>query len=155
MWRKLIGRRLIRKVVSVKTETIWRCVKGGGDDLPVMKIPSYPAIWLMYRRIFKIILLTHQGMILWGDRLAGISYPGEIDSPEDHKPGRLTSRGIIPRGDWLAAVSYSTDDRKIWITRWILNQNRKYFNPLVSGPGRFELWREKKLEVENLVGLSL
>ena len=25
----------------------------------------------------------------------------------------------------------------------ILNQTRKYFNPLVSGPGGFELWRKK------------
>ena len=33
------------------------------------------------------------------------------------------------------------------------NQNRKYWNPLISGPGWFEWW--KKLAVENLVGLSL
>ena len=32
----------------------------------------------------------------------------------------------------------------------ILNQKRKYFNPKVSGPGRFE-YVMKKLEVENLV----
>ena len=50
-------------------------------------------------------------------------------------PGRLNCRGTIQRIDW-----------KIWITRRILKHNRKYFNPLVSGPGRFELlkvWRSK------------
>ena len=45
-------------------------------------------------------------------------------------------------------------ETKIRITQQKLNQNRKYFNPLVSGPGRFEILK-KKLEVENLVGLSL
>ena len=29
--------------------------------------------------------------------------------------------------------------RKIWITQQNLTQNQKYFNLLVSGPGRFEL----------------
>ena len=31
--------------------------------------------------------------------------------------------------------------RKIWITQQNLTQNQKYFNLLVSGPGRFELWK--------------
>ena len=39
----------------------------------------------------------------------------------------------------------------IWVSKKSY-QNRKYFNPLVSGPGWFEWW--KKLEVENLVELS-
>ena len=43
---------------------------------------------------------------------------------------KLTRRGMKPWGDW-----------QILITQWILNQNRKYFKPLVSGPGRFELWK--------------
>ena len=42
---------------------------------------------------------------------------------------------------------------KIRISWRNLNQNLKYFNLLVSGPYRFKWW--KKLEVENLVGLSL
>ena len=54
--------------------------------------------------------------------------------------------------DWLSAVS-PKHDTKIRLTERNLNQNRKYCNPLVRGPGRFEGW--KKLEVENLVGLSL
>ena len=51
-------------------------------------------------------LLTPRGMILRGDGLLGVSYPGEscfggffIDSPGFDTPGRLTRRGIIPRGD--------------------------------------------------------
>ena len=39
---------------------------------------------------------------------------------------------MIPPGDSF----YEPKNR---ITQQILNQNRKYFNPLVSGPGRFEL----------------
>ena len=74
-------------------------------------------------------------MIPQGDWLAGVYYTGETDSPE-----------------------YDTQGSKIFglkirKTQQILNQNRKYFNPLVSGTGRLEIW--KKLEVENLVGLSL
>ena len=45
--------------------------------------------------------------------LAGVWYPGEIDSAQYDTPGRLTHRGIIPCGDfnrnfntWLAGVSY-------------------------------------------------
>ena len=41
---------------------------------------------------------------------------------------------------------------KIRIAQRNLNQNCNYFNPLVSGAGRFE---ETKMEVKNLVGLSL
>ena len=42
---------------------------------------------------------------------------------------------------------------KFLISRRKWNQIRKYFNPLVSGPDWFKLLT--KLEVENLVGLSL
>ena len=100
--------------------------------------------------------LTRHGIIPKGDWLAGVprgdwlamvsypreidllGYPWEIDLPWYHTPGRLTCwgtpgrltcQGIIPGGDW-----------QIRITRQIPNQNQKYFNPLVSGPGRFDLW---------------
>ena len=63
-------------------------------------------------------------MIPWGDWLAGVWYPRETDSPGYHTPGSQIF-GL-----------------KIRITQWILNQNRKYFNPVVSGTGRFELWKK-------------
>ena len=86
----------------------------------------------------------------------GVWYPGKIDSQWYHTPGRLTRRGMIHRGDWLAGVWYprETDSLgydtlgrqifglKIRITQRILNQNIKYFNPLVSGTGSFELWKK-------------
>ena len=57
----------------------------------------------------------------------------------------------------LCAVSYCAEsvffDTKLWISRRKLNQKRKYFYPIVSGPDQFEWW--KKLGVANLVGLSL
>ena len=49
----------------------------------------------------------------------------------------LTPRGMIlvPRG-----VSFFEPKNRIPVSQRILNQTRKYFNPLVSGgPGRFEL----------------
>ena len=58
---------------------------------------------------------------------------------------------MIPQRDWLAEVSYPEEIEKL--TRQILNQNRKYFNLLVSSAGSFKLW--KKIKDENLVGLSL
>ena len=39
------------------------------------------------------------------------------------------------------------------ITQWDLLKIRNFFSPVVSGPNRFQLW--KKLEVDNIVGLSL
>ena len=39
------------------------------------------------------------------------------------------------------------------ITQQNHKQNRKYFNPVISGSGRFEL--EKERAVVNLVGLSI
>ena len=38
---------------------------------------------------------------------------------------------------------------KFKITQWKLNQNQKYFNPLVSGQGWFEWWKKWR---KNLVG---
>ena len=97
--------------------------------------------WLRFRGVIRILglnKLTVSGMIPLGDWLARVRYPGEpcfgefcIDSPGYDTPGRLTLRGIIPWGD-----------RKIWITRQILKQNKKYFNPSVSGPGWVNIWKK-------------
>ena len=54
----------------------------------------------------------------------------------------MTRRGMIPRGDWLTGYDTPGRFRKIRITRPNLNQNRKFFNLLVSGPGRFEWWQK-------------
>ena len=71
---------------------------------------------------FKNWLLTPRGRKPWENWLLGVWYlppsPGEIDSPGYHTPGRFL--------------------RKILLTLRNSNQNRKYFNPLVSGPGRFK-----------------
>ena len=80
------------------------------------------------RHILADFLLTRRGIIPRGDWLAGVSYPREIDSPGYHTPRRLTRQGIIP---------WRVKKLKIRITRRIINKNRKYFNTLVSGPGRF------------------
>ena len=64
------------------------------------------------------------------------------------RKSHMTPRSMITRGDWLHAVCHTPGRfRKVWTTRRNLNQNRKYFNPLVSGPGKFEWW--KSLNVEN------
>ena len=34
------------------------------------------------------------------------------------------------------------DSAKTWMTQQKLDQSQKYFNPLVSGPGWFELWKK-------------
>ena len=98
-------------------------------------------------------------MIPRGDWLARVWYPGEscfggfcIDSPRYDTPGRKTRQSIIPRGDWLAGVWFPgrltrqgitpRGDWTIWITRRILKQNWKHFNPMVSGPERFKLWKK-------------
>ena len=70
------------------------------------------------------------------------------------RKNHMTPRSMITRGDWLHAVCHTPGRfRKVWTTRRNLNQNRKYFNPLVSGPGKFEWW--KSLNVENRGRLSL
>ena len=51
----------------------------------------------------------------------------EIDSPGFEITGKLTLRGIGPRGDFEK------------ITPQKSNKYRKYFNPLVIGPGGFDL----------------
>ena len=66
----------------------------------------------------------------------------------------LTPRSIILRGGWVSGVLYS---REIFVKNLInfakSYQNRKHFDPLFSGPGRFQWW--KKLEVESLIGMTL
>ena len=44
---------------------------------------------------------------------------------------------MIARGDWLCVVSYPGEIHKNSNNSRKPNQNRKYFNPLVSGPGWF------------------
>ena len=72
--------------------------------------------------------------------------------------GRLTLRSMIPRGYWLCMVWYHGEidsaqyDTPGWfikyrITQWKLNQIRKCFNPLVSGPGWFELWKKWRSKI--------
>ena len=111
------------------------------------------AVWYLGR-------LTRWGFLPWRDSTQILT----SDSPEYDTPGRFTLRSLIPRGDWLCAVWYPRDIDspgyytlgrfiKIRISQQNQNQNQKYFNPLVSCPGWFKWW--KKLEVENLVGLSL
>ena len=70
------------------------------------------------------------------------TYPRESISP-GYRYGIIQ---VVPR-----RVSFF--DTKVWKTQQNLDQNRKYLKPLISGPGWFEWW--KKLEVKNLVGLSL
>ena len=86
--------------------------------------------------------MTWQGMIprrvnkksakTW---LPRVWYPGESISPGYDIPASQSPQGIIPR-----QVSFF--DTKVQITRRNLNQNRKYLNPLISGPGWFEWWKK-------------
>ena len=66
---------------------------------------------------------------------------------------RVTLRSMILRGTWLHAVWYCVESiSKKSKNLQNLNQNRKYFKSLLSGPGSLKLW--KKLD-ENLAVLSL
>ena len=56
------------------------------------------------------------------------------DSTQYQAACNLTLRSII-----LSGVNL----KKNWITWQNRNQNRKYFKPLLSGPGSLELWRKK------------
>ena len=47
---------------------------------------------------------------------------------------------FTPHSIILFGVSFF--NTKIWISRRKRNQIQKYFNPLVSGPGWFELWKK-------------
>ena len=115
-----------------------------------------------------------QGIIPRQVSLPWVSYPGKSISLGYYTPANQSPRGIIhwrvnkksakkwlpgydtpasqyPRGIIPWRVSFF--DTKVRITWRNLNQNQKYLNPMVSGPGWFEWW--KKWAVENLVGLFL
>ena len=50
----------------------------------------------------------------------------------------------------LPGVWYHADSvfaTKIWITQHKLNQNKKYYNPLFSGPSWFELWKNRRSKI--------
>ena len=106
--------------------------------------------------------VTRRGMVPRGDWPTGV-----IDLPGYHTPGSHTPGShVLAAFYWLAGVWYPGEidlrgydipgsqffGLKIRITLRILNQIQKYFNPLVSSQGWFK-WG-KKLEVENLVGLT-
>ena len=97
--------------------------------------------------------LTPRGIRPWRDWLPGVSDPVEIDSPGNQTLGShvfweflCASRGLIPPGEFEIYTWNS-------INLQILNQNRKYFNPI----GQVPRWVRflKKLKVKNHVGLSL
>ena len=56
--------------------------------------PGYDTPWRFYKKFGH---MTPQSLIPPGDRLTRVSYPGEIDSPGYHIPGRLTHPFIIPQ----------------------------------------------------------
>ena len=62
-----------------------------------------------------------------------------IDSPLYDTGRRLIQRSILQQKDSAQYDTALSQSRKTGITWRNLNQNRKYFNPLLSGPGRFEL----------------
>ena len=82
-----------------------------GQPGPLINGLNYFRFWLRFCWVIRTLVSTK-----W---LAGVSYPGEINSPGYH----ILANPILKL--------------KIRITRWILNQNRKYVNPLVSSPGWF------------------
>ena len=97
---------------------------------PLLSGPGWLELWKeQVKNLVGLSLSIGSRKVIW---LTGVWYPGEIDSAQYHTPGRFI---------------------KIRITRRKLNQNRKYFNPLVSGPGWFKWW--KQIDVKNLGGLSL
>ena len=61
-------------------------------------------------------------------------------------------QGVRPQ-DWLAGVwegpgtrgvmlgLWNLESRNFELNIWILNQNPTYFKPIVSGPGKFDWWR--------------
>ena len=79
-----------------------------------------------------IFLLYHFGWIRIRNNYSGSGDPGK-------------SSGTM----WIR-IRNTAKDR---ITQQNHKQNRKYFNPVISGSGRFEL--EKERAVVNLVGLSI
>ena len=114
------------------------------------------------RRFFQKIRITRRNLNQnWKYFYPLLSGPARLDlwkktGPKSHLiriwKSRMTRLGMnmIPWGDWLCTVWFRFF---CWINQWKLNQNQTNFNPLVSGPGWFNWWT--KLEVKNLVGLSL
>ena len=66
----------------------------------------------------------------------------KTDYPGNYTSERSTRRGSRPVG---GGVSDPREISKSSISRRILNQNRKYFYPLFSGPGRFETSNVEKI----------
>ena len=114
--------------------------------------------------------MTLCSMIPWVDWLAEVWYFGEIsthiltnDSPGYDTPGRLTLRSmippgrltlrsIIPRGDWL--IPWGDSWKFENLSKNLTNiENILTYWSMVSDQAWLKWW--KKLEVENLVGLSL
>ena len=60
--------------------------------------------------------------------------PGEIDSPQYDTPGEIDSLQYDTPGEIL--------------TRNSAKQNRIYFNPMVSGPGKFHWWMGLKISLD-------
>ena len=101
-----------RRVIGILIWTNLQYLQGHMTPAGEIDSPGYDNRW---SHVLVDFLLTRWAMILWGAWLSGVWYPR-----------RLTRWGVILWGD-----------RKIWITWRILNQNPRYFIPLVSGPGWF------------------
>ena len=99
--------------------------------------------WVETYSILVMILLSYL-IFRFKNWLAGVWYPWEscfggffIDSSGYDTLGRLTRRGMMLRGDWLAGVSHPREidssgyhtpgDLKNWITRRIPNKNQSYW----------------------------
>ena len=98
------------------------------------------------RKYFKPLLSDQGRLKLWKKtgRKSSLTVP-----LKRIRKRHLTRRSMILRRTWLSAVWYCAEldsaqydtarnFEKIRISRRNLNQKRNYFNPLVSGPGRFE-----------------
>ena len=118
-----------------------------------------------------------QGIKPWGVNLLGVSYPGEsLKTPGSQQPIlKMFARQLKGQCHKINLDSYSTRatfcffkssrskffnsflvsffEPKILLTHRNLNQNKKNVNPLGSAQAGSNY--EKKLEVENLVGLPL
>ena len=119
----------------------WRCTK---KDIDLKK--WLHAVWYCKKCVSAQYdtarNVTLHSMILQGMWLCAVWYCKECDSAQYDTVWSLTLCSIIPSGDLKNSnISVKTT----------LKGN--YFNPLVSGPGRFEWW--KKRGVKNLVGLSI
>ena len=53
---------------------------------------------------------------------------------------------LIPRGVWYPGESVFSN-LNVKITEWNLNKNHEFFNPMVSGPGRFIWWKNWRLKI--------